>query len=73
MARIVPATKVRTAWVRFRQFERFLRAGTVLRIRVFKVTKIGAYTSFVIRRRRAPARVDTCLDPAGIKPIVCPS
>jgi hypothetical protein len=73
IARIVPSTKAGTAWVRFRRFERFLRAGTVLRIRIFKHTEIGAYTSFVIRRRRPPVRVDTCLDPAGIKPIACPS
>jgi PKD domain len=73
VARVVPSTKAGTAWSRFRRFERFLRAGTVLRIRVFKDTEIGAYTSVVIRRRRAPLRVDTCLDPAGIKPIVCPS
>jgi hypothetical protein len=72
IARIVPSTKVGTSWLRFRQFERFLRAGTVLRIRVSKDGKIGAYTSFVIRHRKAPLRVDTCLDPAGIKPIACP-
>jgi Bacterial Ig-like domain len=73
LARIVPPTKSGTAWVSFRRFERFLHAGIALRIRVFKDAEIGAYTSFVIRRRHPPLRVDTCLDPAGIKPIACPS
>ncbi|MCW3029354.1 MAG: hypothetical protein JWN81_2565 [Solirubrobacterales bacterium] len=60
-------------WVRFRRFERFLRPGLTLEVRVSRRTDIGAYTRFVVRRRRLPLRVDSCLDPAGINPIVCPS
>jgi hypothetical protein len=57
----------------FRRFERSLRAGVILEIRVYKRREIGKYTRFVIRHGRLPLRVDTCLDPAGSKPTVCPS
>ena len=39
----------------------------------FKDAKIGAYTSFAVRRGKLPVRSDACLDPAGVKPIPCPS
>jgi hypothetical protein len=57
----------------FRRFERALRAGIVLQIRIWKPGQIGKYTSFTIRRRKLPVRVDTCLEPADSKPIACPS
>jgi hypothetical protein len=44
-----------------------------LEIRVSKPGEIGKYTRFRLRRGRLPERVDMCLDPAGIKPLVCPS
>jgi hypothetical protein len=56
----------------FRRFERSLHAGVTLEIRVSKHRQIGKYTRFVIRQGRLPERVDTCLGPAGIKPIRCP-
>ncbi len=56
-----------------RRFERTLRAGAVLEIRVSRAGQIGKYTRFAVRRGRLPARTDTCLSPAGVKPIVCPS
>jgi hypothetical protein len=56
-----------------RRFERSLRAGAVLEIRVSKPGQIGKYTRFTVRHGKLPVRVDTCLSPAGIKPIVCPS
>jgi hypothetical protein len=62
-----------TAPLEFHRFERSLRAGTVLEVRVSKPGVIGKYTRFTIRRGRSPKRVDSCLDPAGVKPIVCPS
>ncbi|HEV2944794.1 MAG TPA: hypothetical protein VGX26_06765 [Solirubrobacteraceae bacterium] len=62
-----------TNLVEFRRFERSLRAGSVLEIRVSKSGEIGKYTRFTIRRGKPPARVDMCLSPAGIQPIVCPS
>ncbi len=66
-------TQGRTTLVEFRRFERSLRAGAVLEIRISKVGEIGKYTRFTIRRGKPPVRVDTCLSPAGIKPIACPS
>jgi hypothetical protein len=72
-ARVVPSATRGGVWVRFRRLERFLRAGVGLEIRVSKAEKIGAYTRIAIRRHRLPTRVDTCLDPGGIKPITCPS
>jgi hypothetical protein len=62
-----------TTLVEFRRFERSLRAGAVLEIRISKGGEIGKYTRFTIRRGKPPARVDTCLSPTGIVPMVCPS
>jgi hypothetical protein len=44
-----------------------------LEILVSKPGEIGKYTRFELRRGKLPERVDMCLDPAGIKPLVCPS
>jgi hypothetical protein len=55
------------------RFERSLRAGVVLEIRVSKPGQIGKYTRFTVRHGKLPTRVDTCLSQAGIKPILCPS
>jgi PKD domain len=63
----------RALWTRFRRFERYLPARMILEIRVSRGGEVGAYTRFVIRRRRLPIRADSCLDPAGTKPIVCPT
>jgi hypothetical protein len=70
---VAGSTGVGTATVKFRRFERALRAGLVLELRVWKHGEIGAYTRLVIRHRRPPARYDACLDPAGIVPIACPA
>ncbi|HEY2140591.1 MAG TPA: Ig-like domain-containing protein, partial [Solirubrobacteraceae bacterium] len=59
--------------VAFRRFERPLRAGASLEIRVSKPGEIGKYTRFRIRRNRPPLRVDACLDPTLGTPIACPS
>jgi hypothetical protein len=58
--------------ISFRRFERALRAGATLQIRVFEPGKIGKYTRFSVRRGRLPVRIDTCLSPAAATPIVCP-
>jgi hypothetical protein len=55
------------------RFERTLRAGVVLEIRVSKSGQIGKYTRFTVRHGKLPVRADMCLSPAGIKPIACPS
>jgi hypothetical protein len=64
--------RVGAVQIPFRRFERSLHAGVTLEIRVSKHRQIGKYTRFVIRQGRLPERVDTCLGPAGIKPIRCP-
>jgi hypothetical protein len=61
------------SWVRFRGFARFFGAGVKLEIRVTRGADIGAYTRFTVRRRGIPLRFDSCLDPAGVKPIACPA
>jgi hypothetical protein len=63
----------RLMWTRFRRFERFLSARLTLEVRVSRGGEIGAYTRFVVRRLRLPLRVDSCLDPAGIRPVACPA
>lgn len=73
-ARRVAVWKKRgVAPVQFRAFERFLRGGVTLEILVSKPGRIGEYTQFAIRRGKLPERVDMCLDPAGVKPLVCPT
>jgi Ig domain of plant-specific actin-binding protein len=57
--------------VRVHTFERFLRAGIQLQIRVTRAGRIGSYTSFLIRARRAPLRVDRCLPSHSTKPVRC--
>jgi hypothetical protein len=59
--------------IAFRRFERSLRAGVVLKVRIFKRGRIGKYTRFVIRHHGLPERLDECLGPAGVKPISCPT
>jgi hypothetical protein len=73
LTRIAASGKVGTAPITFRRFQRSLRAGVVLEIRVFKPGQIGKYTRLRIRRGRRPQRFDACLPPAGTTPITCPS
>lgn len=61
-----------TVVVQFPRFQRFLRAGVVLEIRVWKAGMVGKYTRFTIRPHRLPIRVDECLNPANSKPMTCP-
>lgn len=56
---------------RVHRFERFLRAGLLLQIRVTRPGRIGSYTSFLIRARRSPLRRDRCLSVKGARPINC--
>jgi hypothetical protein len=62
-----------TALITFRRFQRSLRAGVRLEIRVSRSGQIGKYTRFVIRNGKLPARSDSCLSPSGVNPIPCPS
>jgi PKD repeat protein len=67
------AQTARSRSVRFRRFERRLRAGTRIEIFVTQPFRIGKYTRFGIRRGHAPARVDRCLKGTVLRPITCPS
>jgi large repetitive protein len=58
--------------VRFKAFERQLRAGTRLEIFVSKRGAIGKYTRFRIRAGLPPARTDRCLFPGTTRPRRCP-
>ncbi len=57
----------------FTRFERALRAGVVLQIRITKPGQIGKFTSFKIRRHKLPLRSDSCLSAASAAPIACPT
>jgi Bacterial Ig-like domain/PKD domain len=61
-----------TTLITFHRFERTLRAGAVLEVRVSNDTQIGKFTRLRIRRDQLPSRTDMCLAPAGTRPIVCP-
>ena len=56
---------------RLRRFERRLRAGTRLEVRVTMPGYIGKDTVIVIRRQAAPSRADRCLNPDSIRPVRC--
>jgi hypothetical protein len=61
------------AIVHLRPYERVLRAGTRLEIRVTRPSFIGKYTRIVLRRGRPPRRQDRCLMPRSSRPVTCPS
>jgi hypothetical protein len=58
--------------IAFRRFDRALRFGASLHIKVSASGQIGKYTSFTVRRGKLPVRVDECLSPTRGTPIVCP-
>jgi PKD repeat protein len=49
--------------VRFKSYERFLRAGVQLDIFIRKPNTIGAFTRYKIRAGKGPVRIDRCLPP----------
>jgi len=59
--------------VRFRAYERLLRAGIRLEVYVRKPGTIGKYTRFTIRGHSSPKRRDRCLLPGKPKPVRCPT
>jgi hypothetical protein len=58
--------------LRFRRFERRLRAGTVRTIRVSKNVQIGKFTKVRIRSEDPPKRLDRCLRPGQKAGSACP-
>jgi hypothetical protein len=71
--RLATHTKHGIAPIELRGFERSLPAGATLEILISKPGVIGKYTRFTVRRAKLPERTDTCLNPAGTKPLACPS
>jgi hypothetical protein len=57
----------------FPRFQRNLKAGALLQIRVTQAGAIGKYTSVRIRRGKLPVRVDRCLVAPTATPTPCPS
>jgi hypothetical protein len=57
----------------FKRFQRALRAGVILEIRVWQPGLVGKYTRLTVRRGKPPLRFDSCLSPSGTTPIACPS
>jgi hypothetical protein len=57
---------------RIKQFERFLRAGTAITIRVTRDGVIGKYVRVVVESAAAPKRTDACVMSRRSSPIRCP-
>ena len=60
-----------TGLSRLRQFERHLRAGVRLEIRVTRPGYVGKHTLIRIRRGTPPSRRDRCLYPGSTAPRRC--
>lgn len=58
---------------RVTRFQAALPAGTRLLISVTKPGRIGKHTLIVIRRGKAPKRLDRCLMPGKRRPVACPA
>jgi hypothetical protein len=56
-----------TTSLRLKKMERKLRPPMVLRMRVGLPGQLGKYVKYKVRRRKAPLRVDSCLDPVTRK------
>lgn len=61
-----------TRILRFRRFERRLRARAAVRVFVTKEGTIGKYTSFRVRKGKTPKRRDLCMLPGARLPSPCP-
>ncbi len=57
--------------LRLRNLQVFYGSGAVIKIKVTKKGLIGKYTEVRIRKGRAPARKDLCLEPGARKPTSC--
>jgi hypothetical protein len=60
------------ATLSFPRFERALRAGVTLQVRVTMSGQIGKFTSFTVRRGKLPVRKDQCVLTTSSKPFPCP-
>jgi hypothetical protein len=71
-ARTITRFMGRRGLLRFKLFQRRLRAGAVLSVRVSKGDMVGKYTRFRIRKDKAPRRRDRCLRPGEMSGSACP-
>jgi hypothetical protein len=67
------AVTAKTSKTRIRRYERFLRVGIHITVRVSRTGYVGKYSSFRIRRLLAPTRRDMCIYSATGKPVRCSS
>jgi PKD repeat protein len=70
--KVVRRKKSKGKGVRFKTFERGIRAGAKLEIFVVAKKRIGKYTSFKMQHAKPPVRTDRCLVPGRRKPVSCP-
>jgi hypothetical protein len=56
-----------TSSLRLKRMERTLRPAMLLRMRIGVPDQLGKYVRYRVRHRKAPARVDACLDPVTRK------
>jgi PKD repeat protein len=70
--KVVRRKKSKGKGVRFKTFERGIRAGAKLEVFVVAKKRIGKYTSFKMLRAKPPWRRDLCLKPGKRKPVSCP-
>jgi PKD repeat protein len=58
--------------LRFRALERVLPVRSLVQVFVRRGEQIGKYTSFLMRRKRVPKRIDGCLLPSSPRAVTCP-
>ena len=58
--------------LRFRALERLLPPRSLVQVFVRRGEQIGKYTSFLMRRKRVPKRIDGCLLPSSPRAVTCP-
>jgi PKD repeat protein len=59
--------------LRFKTFERSIRAGARLEVFVVRSGRVGKFTRFKLRKSKIPLRTDLCVVPGNRKPRPCPS
>ena len=76
LGRSCPARRASAAaarGLRFKRFQRHLRAGVVLEVRVTRRGMVGKYVRFSIRKGKSPLRRDMCLRSTSGRPVRCSS
>jgi hypothetical protein len=63
--------KIKSSSIRLRQYERFLRTGIKLSLRISLKNATGKYSTLQIRSKAAPKRRDLCLPPNSTHPAKC--